>query len=69
MITAQIISGMAHSGIECILIEGTWLVNKGKCVVDTRTNTDLKELLQDPKSSGNLAIHWLINIGNGRLSI
>ncbi|UGO51429.1 hypothetical protein QJV44_gp15 [Serratia phage vB_SmaS_Tlacuache] len=37
--------GMAHDGIDNIPREGTWLLDKGERVVDSRTNADLKNFL------------------------
>ncbi len=51
------ISGMAHDGIDSIPREGTWLLDKGERVVDSRTNGDLKDAL---KSGG---------IGDGNVTI
>jgi tape measure domain-containing protein len=44
-------AGMAHDGIDEIPSEGTWLLDKGERVVDSRTNQDLKQAL---KSGNNL---------------
>lgn len=52
MIAAQTISGMAHDGIDNIPKEGTWLLDKGERVVDSRTNGDLKDYLANQKSGG-----------------
>ncbi|KGJ86450.1 tape measure protein [Colwellia psychrerythraea] len=38
-------AGMAHDGIDEIPREGTWLLDKGERVVDSRTNQDLKQAL------------------------
>ncbi|WP_392564602.1 hypothetical protein RHO13_03830 [Orbus wheelerorum] len=45
------LSGMAHSGIDSIPSEGTWLLDKGERVVDARTNADLKNFLQSSNQS------------------
>lgn len=37
--------GMAHDGIDTVPKEGTWLLDKGERVVDSRTNADLKAFL------------------------
>ncbi|OCG59931.1 tape measure protein [Gilliamella sp. Nev3-1] len=69
MIAAQTISGMAHSGIDNIPKEGTWLLDKGERVVDARTNSDLKDFLQTSnKSGGNITVNVPVNVGNGGLS-
>ena len=66
VITAQTISGMAHSGIDNIPKEGTWLLDRGERVVDARTNADLKNFLQTSnKSSGNLTVNVPVNIEGG----
>jgi len=52
LIAAQTISGMAHDGIDNIPKEGTWLLDKGERVVDSRTNSDLKDYLANQKSGG-----------------
>ena len=52
MIAAQTISGMAHDGIDNIPKEGTWLLDKGERVVDSRTNADLKGMIANQKNGG-----------------
>src|SRR5690606_26396417 len=44
--------GMAHDGIDSVPREGTWLLDKGERVVDSRTNADLKGFLADPQPGG-----------------
>lgn len=39
------LAGMAHSGLDEIPREGTWLLDRGERVVDARTNADLKDFL------------------------
>jgi tape measure domain-containing protein len=69
MIAAQTISGMAHSGIDNIPKEGTWLLDKGERVVDARTNADLKDFLQTSnKSGGSITVNVPVNVGSGGLS-
>lgn len=46
------IDGMAHDGIDNIPKEGTWLLDKGERVVDSRTNSDLKNYLANGGGSG-----------------
>ncbi len=67
LIAAQTISGMAHDGIDNIPKEGTWLLDKGERVVDSRTNADLKNYLANKSSSvGNINISPTVVInGNG----
>lgn len=60
MIAAQTIQGMAHDGIDNIPKEGTWLLDKGERVVDSRTNSDLKNYLANKDSGGgdvNIQVH------------
>lgn len=52
LIAAQTIQGMAHDGIDNIPKEGTWLLDKGERVVDSRTNSDLKDYLANGGGSG-----------------
>ena len=42
----------AHDGIDNIPKEGTWLLDKGERVVDSRTNADLKDYLAKGGGSG-----------------
>ncbi|WP_104500772.1 transglycosylase SLT domain-containing protein [Acinetobacter indicus] len=48
--------GMAHDGIDNIPKEGTWLLDKGERVVDSRTNADLKDYLAKGGGSGDVNI-------------
>ena len=60
LIAAQTIQGMAHDGIDSIPKEGTWLLDKGERVVDSRTNADLKDYLAKGGGSGgdvNITVH------------
>lgn len=52
LIAAQTIQGMAHDGIDSIPKEGTWLLDKGERVVDSRTNADLKGMIANQKNGG-----------------
>ena len=66
MIAAQTISGMAHSGIDNIPREGTWLLDRGERVIDARTNVDLKNFLDTSKrSSGGLTLNMPLTAGGG----
>ncbi|VFS48062.1 Uncharacterised protein [Budvicia aquatica] len=50
-------SGQAHAGIDYIPREGTWLLDRGERVVDSRTNADLKQYLNNSnRSSGGSSI-------------
>ena len=62
LIAAQTISGMAHDGIDNIPKEGTWLLDKGERVVDSRTNADLKGMIANQKNgSGDVNISVQVN--------
>ena len=67
MIAAQTISGMAHSGIDNIPREGTWLLDRGERVIDARTNVDLKNFLDTSKrsSTGGLTLNMPLTAGGG----
>lgn len=54
--TAGMMVGMAHDGIDEIPREGTWLLDKGERVVDSRTNNDLKSALNKGQIGGEGAI-------------
>ena len=57
LIASQTIAGMAHDGIDNIPKEGTWLLDKGERVVDSRTNADLKGMIANQKNgSGDVNI-------------
>ncbi|WP_162626611.1 hypothetical protein [Acinetobacter sp. CFCC 10889] len=56
MIAAQTIAGMAHDGIDSVPKEGTWLLDRGERVVDSRTNADLKDYLAKGGGSGDVHI-------------
>lgn len=60
LIEAATPMGMAHDGIDNIPKEGTWLLDKGERVVDSRTNSDLKNYLANKDSGGgdvNIQVH------------
>jgi len=58
LIASQTIAGMAHDGIDNIPKEGTWLLDKGERVVDSRTNADLKGMIANQKTgSGDIYIN------------
>lgn len=67
LIAAQTISGMAHDGIDSIPRQETWLLDKGKRVVNTHTNADLKNYLQSNKSPNGIASNMPITAG-GRVT-
>lgn len=46
-------SGQAHAGIDYIPREGTWLLDRGERVVDSRTNADLKQYLKQNNSGSS----------------
>ena len=65
LIASQTIAGMAHDGIDNIPREGTWLLDKGERVVDSRTNADLKNMIANQKNGGGgVTIHNSINIAS-----
>lgn len=55
MIASTAIAGIAHDGIDYVPAEGTWLLQKGERVIDSRTNADLKNYLSDKSESGEFA--------------
>jgi len=57
-----LLGGMSHDGISSIPKEGTWLLDKGERVVDSRTNEDLKSFLD--KQSGGGGVNMTVNIHN-----
>uniref|UniRef100_UPI0002487E45 transglycosylase SLT domain-containing protein n=1 Tax=Acinetobacter sp. P8-3-8 TaxID=1029823 RepID=UPI0002487E45 len=60
LIAGQTIAGMAHDGIDNIPKEGTWLLDKGERVVDSRTNADLKGMIANQKNGSgdvNISVH------------
>lgn len=69
MATINSVAGMAHDGIDNIPKEGTWLLDKGERVVDSRTNSDLKRYLATASnrdsgqgSRGNLNIPIQVSV-------
>ncbi len=54
------LAGMAHDGIDNVPREGTWLLDKGERVVDSRTNQDLKQALNNGNVGGgsNIVINY-----------
>lgn len=67
MIAAQTISGMAHDGIDNIPKEGTWLLDKGERVVDSRTNSDLKNYLAEG-GGGSGDVHISVQVTDSGVS-
>ena len=66
LIASQTIAGMAHDGIDNIPKEGTWLLDKGERVVDSRTNSDLKNYLAEGGGgSGDVHISQSITFADG----
>lgn len=69
------IDGMAHDGIDNIPKEGTWLLDKGERVVDSRTNSDLKDFIANGGSAPNVNVYTLpgetadISWDNGQLDV
>jgi tape measure domain-containing protein len=54
-------TGMAHDGIDEIPREGTWLLDKGERVVDSRTNSDLKNALNKGEVGGEGGINVVVH--------
>lgn len=75
LIAGQTIAGMAHDGIDNIPREGTWLLDKGERVVDSRTNGDLKDFIANGGSAPNVNVYTLpgetadISWDNGQLDV
>lgn len=75
LIAGQTIAGMAHDGIDNIPKEGTWLLDKGERVVDSRTNGDLKDFIANGGSAPNVNVYTLpgetadISWDNGQLDV
>ncbi|MBC9229199.1 tape measure protein [bacterium SPL81] len=59
------LSGMAHSGIDNIPNEGTWLLDKGERVLSPRQNTDLTRYLNDQKQGNGNGTNVIINVPSG----
>lgn len=51
MIAATALTGMAHSGIDQIPREGTWLLDKGERVLSPRQNSDLTSYLKQANAA------------------
>lgn len=72
IMAATSLSGMAHSGIDQIPREGTWLLDKGERVLSPRQNSDLTSYLKKantvPASTGGggqpIQINVEVNIAN-----
>ncbi|HIF5500078.1 TPA: tape measure protein [Pasteurella multocida] len=65
--TTMNLSGQAHSGIDNIPREGTWLLDKGERVVDSRTNQDLKKFLTSQsrtQNQGNRTAPVYVHVNN-----
>lgn len=56
------LGGMAHSGIDNVPKEGTWLLDKGERVVDSRTNQDLKTFLANANTGGTSGGKSTVNV-------
>lgn len=65
-ISSLSLAGMAHDGIDNVPKEGTWLLDKGERVVDSRTNADLKNYLANGRGSGgDVSISQSITFADG----
>lgn len=58
----QAIRGQAHSGIDYVPREGTWLLDKGERVIDSRTNADLKGFLNGGGNQTQTSSNTTINM-------
>ena len=67
MIQAATPVGMAHDGIDNIPKEGTWLLDKGERVVDSRTNSDLKNYLAEG-GGGSGDVHISVQVTDSGVS-
>ncbi len=70
LIASQTLSGMAHSGIDNIPQEGTWLLDKGERVLSPRQNADLTKFLrnQNQTSSQPITINIVVNSSDSTVS-
>src|SRR5699024_8364368 len=60
------LQGMAHDGMNYIPEDGTWLLQKGERVIDSRTNADLKEYLSSNRGGGgDITINNHFTVGQG----
>ena len=67
LIEAATPMGMAHDGIDNIPKEGTWLLDKGERVVDSRTNSDLKNYLAEG-GGGSGDVHISVQVTDSGVS-
>lgn len=58
------LAGMAHSGMTDIPDQGTWLLDKGERVVDSKTNQDLKQFISEG-GKGKTPVNMTVNINGG----
>ena len=66
LIEAATPMAMAHDGIDEVPREGTWLLDKGERVVDSRTNADLKNYLSNQQNGGGIDIQ--VNVTDSGVS-
>lgn len=62
LVAGELVGGMAHDGMKNIPEDGTWLLQKGERVVDSKTNKDLTDYLKNQKQSN---INMTVNINGG----
>lgn len=67
LIASQTISGMAHSGIDNIPKEGTWLLDKGERVLSPRQNQDLTSFLRNYE--GQAPTQIIVNVNGDSSSV
>ncbi len=56
------LAGMAHSGIDNIPSEGTWLLDKGERVLSPRQNQDLTQFLSTQSPGGSRPVEVSVNL-------
>ena len=66
LIEAATPMAMAHDGIDEVPREGTWLLDKGERVVDSRTNADLKNYLSNQQNGAGINIQ--VNVTDSGVS-
>lgn len=57
IIAGQTIAGMAHSGIDNVPKEGTWLLDKGERVLSPKQNADFTDFMKNGSNSPKIVIN------------
>lgn len=68
LIAGQTIAGMAHSGIDSVPQDGTWLLQKGERVTTAQTSAKLDRTLDQVSSSTSTGNVYINNYGNDTVS-